>query len=191
MSQLNDLLDFIKTRMPEGVTFGEVQSYLEIEDKVEVRNLLTEALDKNIITKIGERRATHYVARADAVIAAIDEDDDSIIGNKALETYLLDTTPVHEAVIVHIENIVKFKTPKTLLQFIQNGRRIITYIINYDRDKKKNVVTEKTEIVRMNYFSIRGKEFIIEKFDQIANKKEIIPGGSYEELREELTINLK
>ena len=64
-------------------------------------------------------------------------------------------------------------------------------MISFDHEKKRNVIAETTEMIRMNYFVIKAKEFTIEKFDEITGKKEIIGGGDYEELREELLINLR
>lgn len=190
MSVLSDLLDFVKTREPDGASFGEIQGYLEITDKIEVRNLINEALDKNYLVKLGERRGTRYICRSGASVTD-DNEDVPIIGNKALETYLNDATPVYDAIVVHIENIVTIKNPEKLLDFLKNGRKIITYVISFDHEKKRNVIAETTEMIRMNYFVIKAKEFTIEKFDEITGKKEIIGGGDYEELREELLINLR
>jgi hypothetical protein len=196
LSLLSDLIDFVKTR-PEGTSFSEIQGYLEIEDKEEVRNLISDGLNKNYLTKTGEKRGTRYLANKNSGSPSSspssnpsdDNDDVPIIAGKALEVYLNDATPIHGAVITHIENIVKFMKPKNLSQFIQNGRKIISYLISYDHEQKKNVISEKTEITRMNYFAIKS-EFIIEKFDQISGKKEILSFPDYEELREELRLQL-
>jgi hypothetical protein len=187
MSLLNDLLEFVKTRMPDGTSFKEIQEYLEIEDKVEVRNLIDDALNRNMITKTGERRGTRYLARDGATV----QDDSEIvpdIQNKALDTYLNDPTPVHDAIIVHSENIVPFKNPKTLNEFIKNGRKITTFVVSYDYEKKKNVIFDTSSMMRMNYFVIRFSEQVIEKFDQITGKKELIDFDNFDGLRELLTI---
>jgi hypothetical protein len=177
--------------MPDGVSFSEIQGYLEIGDKEEVRNLITEGMNKNYLTKTGEKRGTRYlVIEGESKPSSSDDNEDvPIIAGKALEVYLNDATPIHGANIIHIENIVKFIKPKNLKEFIQNGRKIISYLISYDHEQKKNVISEKTELMRMNYFAIKS-DFIIEKFDQITLKKEILTFPGYEELREELIINL-
>ena len=191
MSLLSDLLDFIRTRMPEGVSFTEVQDYLEITDKVEVRNLITDALDRNLIIKIGEKRGTRYLNRNGATLTD-DDSDVSFNDNKAVETYLADPTPLCCTTILGIEKIIKFEKPKNLNEFIQNGRIITSYLLDWDYEKKKNVVIDTTKVVRMNYFTIKHneKEPVIEKFDQINSKREELSFPSYEELREELRVLL-
>ena len=193
MSQLSDLLDFVKSRMPDGTSFSEIQGYLEIEDKVEVRNLINDALNKCYLAKTGEKRGTRYLAADGAKNHPVDdEDDDPPITNKGLEVYLNDATPIHDAVIVHTENIIKFKKPTNLKEFIQNGTKIISYLICYHKEKQKNVVAEVTEIIRMNRFVIKvaDREPIIEKYDEVSGKSEIMTFPSYEELREELRLQL-
>jgi hypothetical protein len=175
--------------MPDGVSFSEIQGYLEIGDKEEVRNLVNEGLSKNYLTKIGEKRGTRYLIIEGGGKPSDNNEDVPVVAGKALEVYLNDDTPIHGAVITHIESIVTFKKPINLKEFIQNGRKIISYVIAYDHDQKRNVIAEKTELVRMNYFAIKS-EFIIEKFDQLTGKKEILSFPGYEELREELRLQL-
>lgn len=191
MSMLSDLLDFVKTRMPDGASFSEVQGFLEIEDKTEVKNLLNDALNKNIITKTGEKRGTRYLSREGATVS-VDNPDVPLYDSKALDAYLNDSTPIHGAIITHIENIIKFNKPHNLREFIQNGRKIVSSTIDYDYDTKRNRVTEVNEVIRMNYFVVRNnnQECCIEKFNQSNGKKEVIPFPGYEELREELRLLL-
>jgi hypothetical protein len=189
LSLLSDLLDFVKTRLPEGASFSEIQGYLEINDKEELRNLITEAMNKNYLTKSGEKRGTRYLTIEGKGKPSEDSEDVPVIAGKALEVYLNDATPIHGAVITHIENIVTFKTPKNLCQFIQNGRKIISYLISYDHEQKKNVIIEKTELTRMNYFSIK-ENFTIEKFDQLTGQKELLSYPDYDELRDDLRLQL-
>lgn len=189
MSLLSDLLDFVKTRLPEGATFGEIQGYLEVSDKEELRNLINEAMNKNYLTKTGEKRGTRYLVIEGGGKPSDSNEDAPIVAGKALEIYLNDPTPIHGAVITHIENIENFKKPKNLCEFIQNGRKIISYLISYDHEQKKNIIAEKTELTRMNYFAIRNND-TIEKFDQYTNTKEILSYPDYEELREDLRLQL-
>lgn len=189
MSLLSDLLDFVKTRMPDGASFSEIQGYLEIGDKEEVRNLINDGLNKSYLTKTGQKRSTRYLTIEGGGKPSEDNEDVPVVAGKALEVYLNDATPIHGAVITHIESIVTFKKPINLKEFIQNGRKIISYVISYDHDQKRNVIAEKTELVRMNYFAIKS-EFIIEKFDQMTGKKEILSFPDYDELREELRLQL-
>ena len=189
MSLLSDLLDFVKTRMPDGVSFSEIQGYLEINDKEEVRNLITEATNKNYLTKKGEKRGTRYLVIEGSGKPSEDNEDVPVVAGKALEVYLNDSTPIHGAVIIHTESIINFKKPKNLKEFIQNGRKIISYMIDFDHDQKRNVISEKTELIRMNYFAIKS-DFIIEKFDQATGKKEILSYPGYEELRDDLRLQL-
>ena len=187
---LSDLLDFVKTRSEDGATLGEIQSFLEIEDKVEAKNLINNALNRNLISKTGEKRGTRYLPVSGAESSEEDNDKLPPIGNNSLDTYLNDATPLHDAVITHIENILPFKKPNNLNEFIQNGRKIISYYINYDYDKKRNVITETQEVQRMNHFVIKENGCVIEKFNQITGITERISFPSYEELREELRLML-
>ena len=191
---LSDLLDFVRTRNADGgASFSEIKGYLEIEDKVECHNLIEEAVNKNLLTFTGERRGKKYQTRNSVTGATVTDDNGDLpyIDNKALETYLTDPTPVHDAIITHIENIVKFKEPINLLQFIQNGRTIKTYTINFDHEKKKNVISDVSEMIRMNYFVIRIQDLSIEKVYQITGQKDLLEYPEYEELREDLRLMLK
>jgi len=176
--------------MPDGVSFREIQGYLEIEDKDEARNLINDALNKNLITKFGEKRATRYISRAGAIVTD-DIADNPPVENKALETYLNDAAPVYDAVIVHIENIVKFKDSKTLLEFIQNGRKTITFIISWDHERQRNVIKETNEMIRMNYFTIKDDGCVIEKHDQLTGTNELLAFPDYEEAREQLRLMIR
>jgi hypothetical protein len=203
LSLLSDLIDFVKTR-PEGTSFSEIQGYLEIEDKEEVRNLITDSLNKNYLIKTGEKRGTRYLIGKKSATPSKDgsqtsdsiseSNNESVQHNtsKALEVYLNDTTPIHGAVITSIQNICKFTNPKNLCQFIQNGRLIRSSVISYDHEQKKNVIVEQTELIRMNYFHIKNTDSICEivKFDQITGQKEILSYPEYEELRDDLRLQL-
>lgn len=189
MSLLSDVIDFCRSRMPEGASFSEIREFLELEDKEELKNLLNDAINRQILAKLGEKRGTRYIINGTGEITDSSNETEQYTGaNKQIEAYLNDSTPHTATVVSEFVRIIKFKQPKNLAEFVQNGTEIRTHIISYNHLLKKNEIVETHSIKRMNYFAVKfdGKSPILKKVDYITNKQHIQDFPDYSELREEL-----
>jgi len=167
MSKMDELLEFVASRMPHGTNVNEIQDYLQIDDKDKVKNLIQKAIDASKIYSIGQKRGLKYVLKKIGENGEV-SNDPNVMLNEALKnsahlSYSESTTT---------EPVIKFKEPKNLREFIQNGYKIITHVITFDKAQNKNIVAETKEVLRKNYFSVKlSKGNIVLSETDVLNKK--------------------
>lgn len=204
MDSLKDLTTFLKTRA-NGASMSELREVFS--DEKELKKFISIGLTNELIIKDGEKRGTRYysagmkISREEPKKQTKEKSEKSTVEDHGVEcsgwsdidVYLNSDKPINgQGVFSRHENIGNNNINKPV-EFLNSRRKIDTVYIQYDKQKKRNVISQNESIILNNKiaFARDGKNYKMTFFRADNASFKVEEYGGYEELREAIRSIMK
>ena len=210
MDSLKELTDFLK-KQDNGTSLGELKNTFGNEDQI--RHFVKLGLENDLIFMTGKKRGTRYYAKGKVPNNNISNNTENNKTSKKenkkkdeetvyvpdfdvttnVNVFLQSDKPIPGQGVVTDVTTFGEKDTENIKKFLSAGTLIKTTYISWNKNLKRNVITEVSEHKIYNKIGVKCEDshnFIFEKIHSKNGNKEQKLFKDYEEFREYLRANL-
>lgn len=185
-----DLVKFLE-KSSEGLGFSEIAFNFIEEDEGEIRKLLKDCIERNIIKKIGEKRGTKYLVDSGSLIIDDQSDEEYDSANslidmskaateydfkllRNIDKFLKSNIPVHMSFASIKRGNIQEDPSESIFNFIKDGSISDEYTVNFNNKTGKNELIKNEKKFANNAITfkkdVESKEYHITFYNFCHNK---------------------